>query len=172
MDLELPKLLAANEEYRRDAFYRSPRTPNPGRRLVILTCMDARLDLFRALGLEVGDAHILRNAGGRASDDAIRSLVVSTRLLATREVGVIHHTNCGLEGVSDDDVAQKTGVTGIPFLAFDDIDQSVRDDVAALCSCLSLPEGIAVWGAVYDVGTGTVRVVAAPRPTSGSEGGL
>src|SRR3954471_6495106 len=112
MDLQLPAVLDANAAYQKTEFHAAPRTPQPARHLVILTCMDARLDLFRSLGLEVGDAHILRNAGGRASDDAIRSLVVSTHLLGTREILVIHHTNCGLEGMSDDDVATKTGVSG------------------------------------------------------------
>ncbi len=163
MELQLPQLLAANSGYVREAFHLSPPTPTPSRHLVVLTCMDARLDLFRALGLEVGDAHILRNAGGRASEDAIRSLVVSSRLLATREVGVIHHTNCGLEGVTDDEVAQRTGVPGISYLAFDDVEKSVHDDVATVCSATELPGGITVWGAVYDVATGSIEVVAEPR---------
>ena len=89
MDLLLPELLAANADYQRTGFHAAPRTPRPSGRLVVLACMDARLDLFRSLGLEVGQAHVLRNAGGRASDDAIRSLVVSTHLLGTREIGVL-----------------------------------------------------------------------------------
>src|SRR4051795_6103722 len=119
--LQLPALLDANRIYQGSGFHTSDRTPQPSRHLVILTCMDARLDLFRSLGLEVGDAHILRNAGGRASDDAIRSLVVSTHLLGTREILVIHHTNCGLEGITDEEIAQRTGVDGIDYLAFDDV---------------------------------------------------
>jgi carbonic anhydrase len=124
--------------------------------------MDARLDLFRALGLEVGDAHLLRNAGGRASPDAIRSLVVSTHLLATSEIGVIHHTNCGLEATTDNEIAVRTGVSEIEYLAFADIDQSVRDDVATIRSCGQLADGVIVWGAVYDVDTGALRVVEHP----------
>src|SRR3954454_19589765 len=115
--LQLPALLDANRSYQESGFHTSDRTPQPQRHLVVLTCMDARLDLFRALGLEVGDAHILRNAGGRASVDAIRSLVVSTHLLGTREIGVIHHTNCGLEGITDEEIAERTGVDGIDYLA-------------------------------------------------------
>ena len=129
MDLQLTAVLAANEAYQRGDFHSTPRTPQPQRHLVILTCMDARLDLFRALGLEVGDSHILRNAGGRASDDAIRSLVVSAHLLGTREIGVIHHTNCGLEGVTDAEVAARTGVRGMAYLAFPDARESVPEDV-------------------------------------------
>ena len=164
--LQLPAMLAANEAYQRSGSFVAPRTPQPARHVVILTCMDARLDLFRSLGLEVGDAHVLRNAGGRASQDAIRSLVVSTHLLATREIGVIHHTNCGLEGSTDDEVARRTGVDGMAFLAFDDVETSVRDDVGALVDCGHLPPGTQVWGAVYDVDTGAVRVVAEPQPVS------
>ena len=166
MQLQLPAVLAANEGYRHGGFHAAPRTPQPARALVILTCMDARLDLFRALGLEVGDAHILRNAGGRASADAIRSLVVSAHLLGTREVGVIHHTNCGLEGLTDDDVARKTGVSDVEFLAFAEVESSVVEDVEAIRTCDKLPDGFVAWGAVYDVDTGELRTVAAPGVTS------
>jgi carbonic anhydrase len=162
MELQLPSVLEANEGYQRGDFHVAPRTPQPARHLVILTCMDARLDLFRAMGLEVGDAHILRNAGGRASPDAIRSLVVSAHMLGTREIGVIHHTNCGLEGLTDEEVEARTGVTGLDFLAFDDVEESVRVDVDALRACGHLPAGFVVWGAVYDVDTGALRVVAEP----------
>src|SRR3954470_2809292 len=156
MDLQLPALLDANRSYQESGFHTSARTPQPQRHLVVLTCMDARLDLFRALGLDVGDAHILRNAGGRATDDAIRSLVVSAHLLGTREVGIIHHTNCGLEGTTDEEVADRTGVRGMPFLAFEDLEVSVREDVETVRSCGVLPDGFAAWGAIYDVDDGAV----------------
>jgi carbonic anhydrase len=162
MELQLPAVIAANERYQRDDFHSAPRTPQPQRQLVILTCMDARLDLFRALGLEVGDAHILRNAGGRASDDAIRSLVVSSHLLGTREIGVIHHTNCGLEGSTQEEIAAKTGVPGIDYLAFTDSAASVQEDVQRIRATGHLPEGTVVWGGLYDVDDGSVRVVADP----------
>jgi carbonic anhydrase len=164
MDLQLPALLRANEAYHGEAFQAALRTPRPSGGLVILTCMDARLDLFRALGLEVGQAHILRNAGGRASGDAIRSLVVSTHLLGTREIGVIHHTNCGLEGKTEEDVALATGVRGLDFLAFSSVEDSVRADVEVVRTFGHLPEGTVVWGAVYDVDSGAVRVLAEPQP--------
>ena len=162
MDLNLPAVLTANETYQQGDFFAVPRTPEPDRHLIVLTCMDARLDLFRALGLTVGDAHILRNAGGRASPDAIRSLVVSAHLLGTRELGVIHHTNCGLEGTSNEDVASRTGVSDIDYLAFDDVEASVHDDLDTIRREATLPAGFTVWGAVYDVDTGSVRVVADP----------
>jgi Carbonic anhydrase len=159
MELQLPALLAANEAYQRAEFSSAPRTPVPARRLVILTCMDARLDLFRALGLRIGDAHILRNAGGRATADAIRSLVVSAHLLGTREVGVVQHTNCGLEGWSDEELAERTG-SNLEFLTFSDVYVSVREDVDVIRSCGYLPPGFVAWGAIYDVDTGALQVVA------------
>lgn len=162
MQLQLPAVLTANEEYREGGFHAASRTPRPARSLVILTCMDARLDLFRSLGLRVGDAHILRNAGGRVSADAIRSLIVSAHLLGTREVGVIHHTSCGLEGLTNDDIARKTGVADIDFLAFPDLERSVQTDVEAIRTCNALPPDFAAWGAVYDVDTGEIRVVVDP----------
>lgn len=167
--MELPAILDANAGYRRSAFAAVERIPQPARHLVILTCMDARLDLFRSLGLDVGDAHILRNAGGRASNDAVRSLVVSSHLLGTREFGVIHHTNCGLEGKTDAEVAAAVGASlgrsapDIAYLAFDEVEQSVIDDVNTIAALDCLPEGATVWGAVYDVDNGEIRVVAEPR---------
>ena len=162
MDLELHAVLRANEDYRTSALHTAARTPRPARRLVILTCMDTRLDLFGALGLEVGDAHILRNAGGRVTPDAIRSLVVSSHLLGTREVGVIHHTNCGLEGCTEADIAARTGVAGIDYLSFASVEESVEEDVDVIRRCGHLPEDVWVWGAVYDVDSGALQVVAPP----------
>lgn len=162
MELQLPAVLAANEAFRRDEFDGAPDTPRPARHLVILTCMDARLDLFSSLGLSVGEAHILRNAGGRASADAIRSLIVSSHLLGTREVGVIHHTNCGMEGVTDEEIAERVGVEGMNFLAFDSLEASIVEDVEAIRACGMLPAGFTAWGAVYDVDTAELRVVTPP----------
>ncbi len=170
-------MLAANAAYRSDVsdevqqpgsrFQVAARTPQPSRHLIVLACMDARLDLFRAMGLEVGDAHILRNAGGRAAD-ALRSLIVSTHLLATREIGVLHHTNCGLEGVTDAQVAERTGVTDIEFMAFADVEASTCEDVDLLLNAGVLPGDTVVWGAVYDVDTGELRLVAEPRRCDGA----
>ena len=88
--------------------------------------------------------------------------MVSTRLLATREIGVIHHTNCGLEGYTEDEVAEATGVSGIEFLSFSNVEESVKADVEAIRTSGVLPDDVVVWGAVYDVNTGEVRVVAEP----------
>jgi carbonic anhydrase len=141
-------------------------TAAPVRHIVVLACMDARLDLFRLLNLHVGDAHILRNAGGRVTDDMIRSLLLSSHVLDTREVVVIHHTGCGLHGQTNDALRARVqeGSDSDPgdldFLPFEDVQESVRSDVATLRECKLLPPDMTVWGAVYDVKDGSLtRVV-------------
>ena len=163
-----PKVLGAARHYL-TTFIPDQFTAAPTRHLVVLTCMDARLDLFRLLGLAVGDSHILRNAGGRATDDAIRSLILSSHLLGTREYVVIHHTGCGLHQITNekicDLVEEATGTRPeIDFAPFDDVEISVAVDVERIRTCRLLPEGAVVWGAVYDVHTGTLREIV--KPTS------
>lgn len=137
--------------------------PAPRKGLVVITCMDSRLDVFRMLDLEIGDAHILRNAGGRVTDDTLRSLILSMHAMNTREVFVIHHTGCGLQSVSNDalqaQVHEATGedATHVDFLPFADLAESVREDVGRLRTLPLLPTGITVTGAVYDVHTGTLH---------------
>ncbi len=140
----------------------------PRRQLVVLTCMDARLDLFRLLGLAIGDAHLLRNAGGRATDDAIRSMVLSSHWLGTREFVVIHHTGCGLHGVSNEQIGDRVEASvgkrpSVDFRPFDDVELSVREDVEVIRLCELLPFDSIVWGAVYDVQTGVLREIVSPR---------
>jgi carbonic anhydrase len=141
-------------------------TAAPVRHIVVLACMDARLDLFRLLNLHIGDAHILRNAGGRVTDDMIRSLLLSSHALGTREVVVIHHTGCGLHSQSNEALRARvhdgsgTDPGDIDFLPFDDVEESVRADVAALLECELLPADMTVWGAVYDVSDGSLTQVA------------
>ncbi len=169
--------MMASAELYRAAFANDELTPSPTRRVAILTCMDARLDLFRLLGLQIGDSHIIRNAGGRATDDAIRSLVLSTNALGTREVAVIHHTGCGLHGQTDDTIADRVEeVSGLRpsmvFHAFDDLITSVTEDVALVRACPYLPPGTIVWGAYYDVGDGSLTTVGDPgavRPAGDSD---
>ncbi|MBK9180437.1 MAG: carbonic anhydrase [Acidimicrobiales bacterium] len=161
-DRPVPSFRTIRDANRRYAehFHDSGLDARPTRHLVILTCMDARIDLFRAAGLEIGDAHLLRNAGGRVTDDAIRSMVLSAHLLGTREFVVIHHTGCGLAGRTNDElralVAARTGAdaSDMDFLPFDDLEASVRADVARLRSCRLLPADASIWGAVFDVHTG------------------
>jgi carbonic anhydrase len=136
----------------------------PARRVAVVTCMDARILTSRLLGLEEGDAHVIRNAGGRAQD-ALRSLVVSQRLLGTNEVMVIHHAGCGMLGLADEAVREKLREDlgaddgGIDYLGFDDVEQSVRDDVAWLRAHALIGRDVTVRGFVYDEQAGTLREV-------------
>ncbi|HLL80758.1 MAG TPA: carbonic anhydrase [Ktedonobacteraceae bacterium] len=137
----------------------------PARQVAVLTCMDARLHPASFLGLKVGDAHVIRNAGGRASDDAIRSLVISEQLLGTNTVVVIHHTDCGMLTFSNDDLRSKlqhdlhADASHIDFLPFKDLEQSVRDDVAAIKNSPLIPKNIEVSGFIYDVHSGKLLPV-------------
>jgi carbonic anhydrase len=136
----------------------------PARHVAIVACMDARLHPEKALGLAIGDAHVIRNAGGRAAD-AIRSLVISERLLGTTEIVVLHHTDCGMLTFSNAQLAAKVAsdlgvdVSGQDFLPFGDLEQSVRDDVALLRESPLIPKSIPISGAIYDVDTGKVHEV-------------
>ena len=139
-------------------------TPRPRLRIAVLTCMDARIKLFDVLGLRRGDAHVLRNAGGLATDDAMRSLLLSQHSLGTQEVMVIQHTDCGLHGLRDGDLAGRIEATtgyAVPFAlgGFDDVDASVRSSLARLRSAPWLVRRDAVRGFVYDVATGKLREV-------------
>jgi len=162
---ELPKILEANQRYAAGIAEGDLPMP-PARRLAVLTCMDARLDPAKALGLAEGDAHVVRNAGGRASDDALRSLVISQHLLGTREVLVVHHTDCGMLTFSNEQLraklAQDLGAdaAAVDFLPFADLEESVRQDVAAIRSSPLVPDDVSVRGFVYDVRTGRLREVA------------
>ncbi len=137
---------------------------HPSLRLAIVTCMDSRLDVFAALGLEDGQAHILRNAGGVITDDVIRSLAISQRRLGTEEVTLIHHTDCGLELITDDgfraELQEATGMAP-PFAieSFSDIDADVRQSIARVRHSPFLLHRDRVRGFVYDVDTGALREV-------------
>ena len=138
----------------------------PARHVAVLACMDARLDVHKILGLQEGDAHVIRNAGGAATDDAIRSLAISQRLLGTREIVLIHHTDCGMLTFHDDDVkAAVQSDTGIkpPFAleAFGDLDTDVRQSIARIKASPFVPNKSSVRGFVYDVSTGKLREVDA-----------
>jgi carbonic anhydrase len=165
---ELTKLVASNEDFA-SSFKEGDLTIPPAKHVAVLTCIDARIDPAKILGLEIGDAHVLRNAGGRASDDAIRSLVISSWILGTREFVVIHHTDCGMAYFTNDQLVQKVkdesgeDFSGTDFLTFTDLDQSVKDDVERIRALgPKLPADAAVSGHVYDVTTGELRQVVAP----------
>ena len=156
--------LRANEEYARD-FGHGDLGAKPQRKLAVVTCMDCRLEPLRFLGLEPGDAHVIANAGGRARD-ALRSLVVSQQMLGTEEVAVVHHTECGMGAYTNDAIRERvregTGAdpADLDFLAFGDLEQSVREDVAFLRDSPLIPDSVTIRGFVYDVKSGRVSEVA------------
>lgn len=132
----------------------------PKTRVAIVTCMDSRLHVAQALGLALGDAHILRNAGGRVTDDMIRSLVISQQQMGTREIVVLHHTDCGAQTFNNEDFQEHlkcelgVDVSGQDFLPFQDVEESVREDIKLLRECPLIPDDVVISGAVYDVDTG------------------
>ena len=161
---ELERVLAENARYAAQ-FDRSGLPLPPGRRLAILACMDARLSVEDVLGLRTGDAHIIRNAGGLATDDAIRSLVISQHLLGTEEVIVIEHTACGMLTFEDEPVrasiAQATGVRiDLQLHAFPDLEENLKAQVQRIRSHPWV-KAVPVTGLIYEVETGRLRQVAA-----------
>lgn len=138
----------------------------PAKHVAVVACMDARLNIYAVLGLREGDAHVIRNAGGVVTDDTIRSLAISQRLLGTREIVLIHHTGCGMLTFTDDDFAARiqadTGVAPTwAAEAFGDLDDDVRQSIARITSSPFVPDTSSVRGFVFDVATGLLREVAA-----------
>jgi carbonic anhydrase len=138
-------------------------SPRPRRKVAVLACMDTRIDLFPMLGLERGDAHIVRNAGGLATDDAIRSLSASQRLLGTEEIVVVMHEGCGLHGASEDEFAQALAADGaLPAWrlgAFEDVDAALRHSLERLRGSRELPARDHIRGFVFEPETGALREV-------------
>jgi carbonic anhydrase len=137
----------------------------PARKVAVLACMDSRMDLVGLLGLDLGDAHMIRNAGGVVTDDAIRSLAISQRMLGTREIVLLHHTDCGMQTFSDDDfkrsLLEETGIKPAWAVeAFDDLDEDVRQSIARIQASPFIPHKHSVRGFVYDVHTGELREVS------------
>ncbi len=157
------ELLANNRLYA-DALAEQHVDIRPARALAIVTCMDSRLNVFDALGLQEGDAHVLRNAGGVITDDMIRSLTISQRLLGTREVMLMHHTDCGMQKLSDDgfraELQADTGVAPeFAIESFTDLDAAVRQSILRVQRSVFLPHRDRVRGFVYDVDTHRLREV-------------
>jgi carbonic anhydrase len=183
----LNEVLDANKEYSANFGDKGKLAMPPARRFAILTCMDARLDPAKFAGLSEGDAHVIRNAGGRASDDAIRSLVISYKLLGTQEFFVIHHTNCGMEFFTNEgirgllansletaeltsagfrDIGKGPGSRAgefIDFLTIKEQRQSVADDVERIRNHPLVPKSIPVHGYLYDVTSGKLIEVETAR---------
>lgn len=181
------EVVAANRAYSENFGNKGSLPLPPARKFAILTCMDARLDPAKYAGLSEGDAHVIRNAGGRASDDAIRSLVISHKLLGTEEFFVIHHSDCGMQLFTDDIIRNllkkslKTAVIDangwrnareeggsdeakfIPFLTFKNLEESVIEDVRRIRNHPLVPKDIPIYGYYYDVKTG--KLVEVPEAT-------
>ena len=157
------ELLKNNESYAQ-GFDPAELPLPPAKRLAVVACMDARLDPQRLLGLSEGDAHVIRNAGGVVTDDVIRSLTISQRLLGTKEIALIHHTDCGMLGFRDDELKQRvledTGIRPpFAFEAFSDLDDDVRQSIARIEASPFVPEKGGIRGFVYQVETGRLREV-------------
>ena len=159
---EVARLLAANKSYA--TTHASVADPRPSRRLAVVTCMDARIDVFAALGLRLGEAHVIRNAGGRVTDDVLRSLALSSHVLGVDTVVVMQHTRCGLAGVTNDELEDATGAD-LEFHPIDDHAAALREDIALLASKPYLEPVKLVAGFVFDVESGELDdVVRWERP--------
>jgi carbonic anhydrase len=157
-------LLRNNEAYA-ESFDKGDLPTPPAKKVAVIACMDARLDVHAILGLEIGEAHIIRNAGGVVTDDAIRSLAISQRLLGTEEVVLLHHTECGMLTFSDDEfrrsIQEDTGVKPAwAAEAFSDLDDDVRQSIARVKASPFIPHKDSVRGFVYDVHTGRLNEVS------------
>ncbi len=176
----LQEILEANRTYAESFGDKAKLTGAPRRRIAILTCMDARMDPARFSGLSEGDAHVIRNAGGRASDDAIRSLVVSCKLMGTTDWFVIHHSGCGMQSYTDDDIRHLLGLdddahaegskwhhvhksastpADIHWLTFSDLAQSIIEDVERIRNHPLVPASVTIYGYIYHIHHGTLEPV-------------
>jgi carbonic anhydrase len=164
------ELVRNNESYAR-SFKKGGLPLPPAKHVAVVACMDARLDVHKILGLEEGDAHVIRNAGGVATDDAIRSLLISQRLLGTKEIILLHHTDCGMLTFKDDEVKRQVhSEVGIrpsfALEAFPDLEEDVTQSIARIQASPFIPNKSSVRGFIYDVKTGRlneVRAVAGVR---------
>jgi carbonic anhydrase len=159
------QLIRNNETYSK-SFAKGDLALPPAKGVAVLACMDARLDVHKILGLQEGDAHVIRNAGGVATDDAIRSLTISQRLLGTKEIILIHHTDCGMLTFKDDDVKGKiekeVGIKpAFSLEAFANLEDDVKQSIARIEASPFIPNKTSVRGFVYDVKTGRLNEVRA-----------
>src|SRR5947209_10859601 len=153
---QVARLMAANQFYA--AARASVADPGPSQRLAVVTCMDARIDVFAALGLHLGEAHVIRNAGGRVTEDVLRSLALSAHVLGVDTVVVMQHTRCGLAGVSDAELQARTGAD-LGFFPIDDHAAALREDIDLLTTKTYLEPLKVIAGFVYDVESGKLNDV-------------
>jgi len=158
--------LVRNNQSYAGSFKKGDLAPPPAKHVAVVACMDARLDVHKILGLQEGDAHVIRNAGGAVTDDAIRSLAISQRLLGTKEIILIHHTDCGMLTFTDDDVKGKiekeTGIRpAFALEAFSDLDEDVKQSINRIKASPFVPNKSSIRGFVYDVRTGKLNEVGA-----------
>ena len=151
---EIERMLAANKRYA--AEHIDSGDARPKRRVAVVTCMDARIDVFAVLGLQLGEAHVIRNAGGRVTDDVLRSLALSSQVLGVDTVVVMQHTNCGLAGVTDEELRRLTGAE-FGFFPIDDHAAALEEDVKILTGQTYLEPIMSIVGLVYDVETGALE---------------
>jgi carbonic anhydrase len=160
---QISQLLAANKGYA--AARANVADPRPGRHMAVVTCMDARIDVFAVLGLHLGEAHVVRNAGGRVTDDVLRSLALSSQVLGVDTVVVMQHTKCGLAGVTDEELRNLTGAE-LGFFPIDDHAAALREDIALLTEKPYLSPLKMIAGFIYDVESGVVEDVVHWERTS------
>ena len=158
------RFIAANERYAQS--FHGPLPMPPSKHVAVVACMDARLDVYRLLGLAEGESHVIRNAGGVVSEDVLRSLAISQRLLGTTEIVLVHHTDCGMLTFHDDElreqVAKEVGFRPTyAFAAFDDVDEDVRRGLRRIAADPFIPHRDRVRGFVFDVATGRLHEVTA-----------
>jgi carbonic anhydrase len=164
MSTETTKVIEANRQYARTEFPGRQPMP-PSRHLAILACMDARLTVSQLAGIKTGEAHVIRNAGGIATDDAIRSLIISNELLGTKEFVVINHTDCGMLSFKDEDLQKRLkdkygrDADDVEFHSFPNLEENVKKQVSKIRSHPLIPKDIPVTGFVYEVESGLLRKV-------------
>ena len=170
--VNLKHILESNKGYSQSFGDKADLKAPPLRKVAVVTCMDARLDPAKFMGLEEGDAHIIRNDGGRVTEDVIRSLVISYKLLGTNEWYVIHHTGCGMQNITNEkmnkiledsedlNLNKSEEATKIDWLPFDDLEESVLEDMKKIASHPLVPKNITIYGFIFDVNDGIMKEVA------------
>ena len=159
---EIDRMLEANQEWA--ARFPGSKPVRPARKVAVVACMDSRMPLFGLLGLDIGDAHVIRNAGGVITEDEIRSLAISQRLLGTEEIILLHHTDCGMQTFTDDEfrqsIQEETGIKPTwSAECFSDVDEDLRQSLARIQASPFIPKKDSVRGFVYEVETGRLREV-------------